>query len=504
MDPLFEIRIDLSAIGSSTRSQALCNQLRSAICDGRLAPGARLPATRRAGDFFGVSRNTATAAYEQLLSEGYLTTRHGSGTFVAERIPSPSRETRSRNDAAPRPYPVNDFWLRADVTRAMDYWQVHAEDPSPSSARPSVDMRPALVDSRLFPFEVFRRVSARQLRGLERKPASYRSPHGNQGNFSLRAAIARHLAVARAVVCDSTEIIVTAGAQQAFDLLARVLVTPGRTVVAVEDPGYPPMRVPFAAAGARLVAVGVDDEGLIVEQLPHDAGIISLCPSHQFPVGVTLSMRRRKALIAFAHTVGAVIVEDDYDGEFRFEGSPHGALRAPESSDLVFYVGTFSKCMLPALRLGFVIAPSWAIKALVSAKNCLDWHCSTPLQLAVARFISEGHLTRHVRRMREIYRARRRHLLQTLEDELGDSFVPLASFYGTHLTAVPRAGVDLEALVASLLRSNVKLHTLERYHLDQPTSTGLVLGYGAVGLPEISRGLTLLREALPANGRGEA
>jgi GntR family transcriptional regulator / MocR family aminotransferase len=235
-----------------------------------------------------------------------------------------------------------------------------------------VDFRPALVDSRLFPFDVFRRVSVKQLRGLERKPASYKSPQGNQGNYYLREAIIKHIALTRAVVCRLDDILVTSGAQQGFDLLARALVTPNKTIVAVEDPGYPPMRVAFAAAGARLAPVGVDDEGLIIEELPPEVGVICVCPSHQFPLGVTMSPRRRKALVEFARSHGAVIVEDDYDGEFRYDGSPLEALGTSDASDVVFYVGTFSKCMLSALRLGFIVAPEWATWRTMSAKCAIS------------------------------------------------------------------------------------------------------------------------------------
>lgn len=188
-------------------------------------------------------------------------------------------------------------------------------------------------------------------------PPRFKSPQGNQGNYHLRDAITKHIALTRAVTCQPQDILVTSGAQQAFDLLARALVTRNETVVAVEDPGYPPMRAAFAAAGARLVSVGVDDEGLMVEQLPPDVAVICVCPSHQFPLGVTMSMRRRKALVEFARTRGAVIIEDDYDGEFRYDGSPLEALRTAEAADVAFYVGTFSKCMLSALRLGFIVAP---------------------------------------------------------------------------------------------------------------------------------------------------
>ena len=193
----------------------------------------------------------------------------GSGTYVADRIPeAPSPSIP--NEQRPPDQRLNEFWLRPEVTSAMGFWRDWPERPASSSKLPPVDFRPALLDSRLFPFEVFRRVSAKQLRRLERKPASFKSAQGNQGNYYLRAAIIKHIAITRAVVCQLDDILVTSGAQQAFDLLARALVTPGKTVVAIEDPGYPPMRVAFAAAGAKIVPVGIDDEGLLVDELPHD------------------------------------------------------------------------------------------------------------------------------------------------------------------------------------------------------------------------------------------
>ena len=419
--------------------------------------------------------------------------RHGAGTFVAGAVAVASPR------ALPRPANchLNEFWLRPDVTAAMDFWQ----DRPQAAERPAsglIDFRPNLIDSRLFPFEVFRKASAKQLRGLERKPAKFRSPQGNQGNYFLREAVTRHIAQTRAVVCGVDDIVVTSGAQQAFDLLARILITPGKTIVAIEDPGYPPMRVAFAAAGAKLVPVGVDAEGLIVEHLPPDVGVICVCPSHQFPLGVAMSSRRRKALAEFARRRGAVIVEDDYDGEFRFDGSPLEALRTTANADIVFYIGTFSKCMLPSLRLGFVVAPDWAMRTLVAAKNSLDWHCSMPLQMGVREFIAGGHLSRHVRKMRGLYGKRRQLLLNTLEKDFGKWLEPIPSFYGMHIAATARKSLDLESVVDRLQRRNVKVHTLRRYYLGPQTEAGLVFGYGAVDLAEMRRGLALLRQALPA------
>ena len=495
MDPLFELKLDLAAKGSRASARTLYDQLKVAILDGRMPAGAKLPATRKAESFFGVSRNTAVEVYDRLLNEGYVATRHGSGTYVADRAFTARAPAPSNDEATPDPR-LNQFWLRPDVTAAMGFWRDRPErSPQPRKPAP-VDFRPALIDSRLFPFDIFRRVSAKQLRELEKRPASYKSPQGNQGNYALRDAIMKHIALTRAVVCRADDILVTSGAQQAFDLLARVLVTANQTIVAIEDPGYPPMRVAFAAAGAKLAPVGVDAEGLIVEQLPPDVGVICLCPSHQFPLGVTLSTRRRQALVAFARHRGAVIIEDDYDGEFRYDGSPLEALRAADAADVVFYVGTFSKCMLPALRLGFVIAPDWAMRTLVAAKNCLDWHCSTPVQLGVAGFIAEGHLAHHVRKMRQLYKERRQLLLTVLREEFGEWLDPIPSLYGMHVAATAPASIDLNRVADALLQANVKLHTFSRYYLGAQTRTGLIFGYGAVDLPEMTRGLSLLHKAL--------
>ncbi len=475
--------------GSGAAGRFLYRQLKDAIRDGRLAAGTQLPASRKSAAFFALSRNTVASVYDRLSNEGLVVARHGSGTYVADfrmepaSLPSPSS-----------PYRLNPFWLQEDVTEAMGFWR---DDVSVvPRAKVALDFRPALIDTRLFPFDVYRRVSAKQLRGLEKKPPASKSPQGNQGNFHLREAITNHIALTRAVACRSDDIVVTAGAQQAFDLLARILVTPGKTVVAVEDPGYPPMRVAFAAAGARIVPVGVDEEGLVVDSLPANVGVVCVCPSHQFPLGVTMSKRRRVALVDFARRHGAVIVEDDYDGEFRFGDRPLQSLRAGDATDVVFYVGTFSKCMLPSLRLGFIVVPDWARRTLVAAKNCLDWHCSTPLQTGVSAFIAGGHLARHVRKMRQIYSRRRQLLYAILRRDLADWLEPIPSLYGMHVAAWARDGVDLDAAVQALSGRSVKIHTLGRYYLRQSQRSGIVFGYGVVDLPEIERGLAALQGVL--------
>jgi GntR family transcriptional regulator/MocR family aminotransferase len=493
MNALFELEIETETRMSRQISTGLYRQLRAAILEGRLKPGARLPSTRGARALFGTSRNTAQEVYDRLAHEGLVIGRHGSGTYVADPLPSldqpGAQQFTERVD-----HRLNDFWLRSEISSSIGFWR-ESEIPIPST-RATIDLRPAPIDPRLFPFAEFRQVMARQLRRLETRPASSKSPQWNQGNFHLRHAIAEHVALTRAVACEADEVLVTSGAQQAFDLIARILVKPGQTVVAVEDPGFPPMRVPFAAAGARLVPVRIDAEGIVIDDIPRDAGIICVCPSHQFPLGMPMSTARRQALLQFARHTGAVIVEDDYDGEFRYDGTPLRALRSAASAELVFYVGSFSKCMLPSLRLGYVVPPAWARRTLVAAKNALDWHCSVPLQMAVAGFIKDGHLGRHVRRMRRIYRQRRDHLLERLRGNLASRLRPVESSYGLHLTATTADDVDTEAVSAALAERGILCHALTRYFMAAPTVTGFVISYASADCEALDSALVALREEL--------
>jgi GntR family transcriptional regulator/MocR family aminotransferase len=493
MNVLFELSLATAPRTSREVSKTLHQQLKSAILDGRLKPGSRLPSTRNARGVFGVSRNTAQEVYDRLTHEGLVSARHGSGTFVADPLPlpAPSYPTETAQGLDPR---LNGFWLSGETTSWIGFWRERRETPRPKGAQ--IDLRPALLDPALFPFTTFRQVMARQLRRLETKPASFKSPQGNQGNFQLRRAIADHIALARALACRPEEVLVTAGGQQAFDLIARALVKPGETVVAIEDPGYPPMRVPFAAAGARLVPVRVDSEGMVVHEIPPDANIICVCPSHQFPLGMSMSPTRRRELLELAAQTGAVIVEDDYDGEFRYDGSPIEALRTAVSSDRVFYVGSFSKCMLPSLRLGFVVPPRWAMGTLIAAKNALDWHCPVPLQLAVAEFIANGHLSRHVRRLRHIYRERRDHLVAMLREHVGEALQTIASSYGMHIAALATDGLNCEAVSQALLERGVHIHALDRYYLGPVTRSGFVLSYAAASAEALTKAVQALGEEL--------
>jgi GntR family transcriptional regulator/MocR family aminotransferase len=366
-----------------------------------------------------------------------------------------------------------------------------------SSAAPAdAIFRLGVPDTASFPFHIWRRLLARSLRALAKVPAAYVEA---QGRPLLRDAIANHVSFARAVACRPEDVVVTAGTQQAFDLLARILVTPGRTAVALEDPGYPPLRAAFAAAGAKLAPVPVDSEGLVVERLPADTRVICVTPSHQFPLGVAMSMRRRAELLDFARNNGAVVIEDDYDGEFRFGATPRDALQTLDRSGSVFYVGTFSKSLYPGIRLGFVVAPQWARRALANAKQCSDWHSPVMEQDALASFISEGHMARHVRKMRKLYSERRELMMSGLQTHFSPWLEPIPSSGGMHVTAVAPESIDIESIVRSARQRNMDLRSLRSFWESGTGQAGLVMGYGATAPEALTEGLLQLRRLFPAS-----
>ncbi|HET7371658.1 MAG TPA: PLP-dependent aminotransferase family protein [Gammaproteobacteria bacterium] len=477
-----EFAIDLPAKRSGGLLRALHVQLRNAMLDGRLRSGQRLPATRAFAAAYSISRNTVVAAYDLLLSEGYLTTRPGGGTFVADSLPEPRPvSAQTGNVAAERR--LNPRWRRQRLQRSVKH----------AAATPMhYDFRLGVPDASDFRFDIWRRLSMRTLRHLADAAGHYADP---QGQPALREAIASHVSFARAVSCQPDDVVVTAGAQQAFNLLARILVRPGRTLAAVEDPGYPPLRNAFAAAGATLAPVPVDDEGMLIERLPACANIVCVTPSHQFPLGVPMSMQRRAALLDFARANDAVIVEDDYDSEFRFTARPLNALQTLDRSASVFYVGTFSKSLFPALRLGFVVTPPWARQALVEAKREADWHCPATTQETLAAFINEGHLARHVRKMRKVYGARRQLLLDRLQNEFNTRLEIIPSMAGLHLAAHARPA--LATVVERARRKGLGIYPLEAYYSNKNNRQQLAFGYGAIDEAAIDNGLSLLDSLWP-------
>lgn len=480
MAPVFPFDFALPSRGQGTLAHELHHQLRSAILDGRLAAGSSLPASRQAAAALDIARNTVVAAYDLLIAEGYVIPRRTAKAIVADLAARrPEKTLRSAR-------PLED-------PRLNPVWRTLSLQPLATRELPARNFRLGVPEHRYFPHDTWRRLSAQCLRTWAKTSFSYPPPEGIP---ALREAIAQHVAFTRAVACKSSDVIVTSGSRQALDLLARLLVTPGRTRVAVEEPGYPPVRAAFAAAGAELVPVPVDDEGLCIDQLPENVRMISVTPSHQSPTGVALSLRRRTALLDFARSRGAVIIEDDYDGEFRFGGRPLDALQTLDRDDLVFYVGTFSKSLFPALRKGFVVAPSWARDALITVKRCADSHCDTITQSVLAAFIRDGHLARHVRRMQPVYAARRDALLDGLRRELGAWLTPIPSEAGLHLAAHIRAPELAAKIFAKARLCTPGAQSTAEYSLKPPVRPALAFGYGVIDAEEIPEALSRLRRAI--------
>ncbi len=379
---------------------------------------------------------------------------------------------------------------RPGAVEPLDLWRPAEATASPR-ARLLHDLSVGLPDPGLFPLETWRRLVADQLRRSRLEEATY---HGS-GSRRLESEIARHLGLARSVVATGDDVVVTAGAQQAVDLVARILVAPGDTV-AVEDPGYGAMHRLLATHRARLRGVPVDDEGLVVDALPPTARIVYVTPSHQFPTGVTMSLARRSALLRWASEHDAVVVEDDYDSEYRFADQPLEPLQSLDRDGRVVYVGTFSKSLLPALRVGYVVAPRSLQPALREAKRVTTWEGDLTTQGALASFLAEGHHAAHVRRALRVYRERRDAVLTGLAD-LDDVLAPVPSVAGLHVCARFRdPTVDDRAVVDRAAARGVRVEPLSQYHLEQPATPGLVLGYGGIEADAVPDAFARLRQVL--------
>lgn len=479
MRALLNLSLDLPPRGSRRLRQTLHDQLKAAMETGRLAAGARLPSTREMAAAFGVSRNTVVVVFNRLANDGYLRMRPGAGAFVSERLPVLRCGPALQESAD---------------ARISAFWRLPPPIPPQFLLTPvEFDFRLGITDMDAFPFDVWRRILARSVRWHSRSEPSYSKA---QGREALRRAIATHVSVTRAVACDHDDVVVTAGAQQAYDLLAKVLVTPKHTVVAVENPGYPLMRAPFAAAGAIVKPVPVDHEGMVVQRIPAAAKVICVTPSHQFPTGVALSLRRRKELLEYARGHRAVIIEDDYDGEFRFGRQPLDALQTLDKSGSVIYVGTFTKNLFPGIRMGFLVAPPWALQALIAAKRFADWQCSTAEQETLTAFIAEGHLGRHIRKAQRLYAARRAALVAGIKQHFSRSLEVIPSMAGLHLTALPKSPVDLDQLVKNAREHAVGIYTLSEFYMGAEARPGLIFGYGAIDERRIMEGLARLSKLL--------
>lgn len=463
----------------------LSDWFRRAIVEGQLRPGQRVPSTRALARELGVSRLPVLSAYEQLHAEGYLETFRGAGTCVAAAI-AHAHPARRRTDAPA----ATASTLRRVAARAAAM-----AGPEQTWLDSQGAFRVGLPALEAFPHDTWARLLGRHVRRAGVDTLVYGDALGHP---PLREAIADYLRTVRAVRADASQVMITTGAQHGLQLCAHALLDPGDRAW-IEEPGYPGARQALAAVGAHPVAVPVDADGLDVAEgirRGADARMIYTTPSHQFPLGVTMSATRRMQLLQWAAREGRWIVEDDYDGEYRFGGKPVPALQGLDQDARVIYVGTFSKVMFPALRLGYLVLPPDLVATFRCVRDALDTCSATLPQQALADFIREGHFARHIRRTRALYAQRREVLLTSIQRHLGDRLQVVGAEAGMQLTALLADTVDDVAVSRRAAQAGVSVRPLSQCHGGRTPRPGLIFGYGGIDPVAIEEGVRRLRRCL--------
>jgi GntR family transcriptional regulator/MocR family aminotransferase len=496
--PLGKPEIILDQNASAPLYRQLYERLRGSILAGHLEAGTRLPSTRVMASTLGVSRTTTALAYELLLLEGYIQSRVGDGTWVAhlqpEQLFQGSRNVQDLDATDPSGTPPAVLARRVQLLIDTPYpEEFYANEASRGTSLFLVGQ----PDVTSFPYEIWARLVARHARQSLQAVSFYQDV---QGYAPLRQAIATHIGLTRGVHCSPEQIILTTGAQGALDLVARVLLDPGDPAW-VEDPGYSGARGALLAAGAQLVAVPIDEQGLDVEagrQLSPEARLAIVTPSHQFPTGVTMNLSRRLALLEWSREAHAWIVEDDYDSEYRFSGRPLEALHGLDRAGRVLYIGTFSKVLFPSLRLGYLVAPPELLKGLVATQRFRAVHLPLLEQLALADFMAEGYFVRHVRRMSLLYKERRNTLVDALTRELGTRLEVTVPEAGMHLVVWLPSGMSAQAVAQRAAASGLHILLISQFSLRSLQRDGLLLGFASVSPQELRAGVQTLALALKA------
>ena len=462
------MQLHLTLSGEGPLRTRLYRDLRNALLDGRLQQGERLPPSRILAAELGISRQLVVEAYERLIAEGFLVSRPGSGTFV-EQLPPARENTVTPAGVSPGDHwPIRPLWGNAPARR--------------------YNFAGGVTERSQLPWQAWRRCMQQAMRDEQAESRLYGDP---QGDLRLRRGLADYLGFSRGLPCESEQLLITQGAQQGLDLLARVRLAPG-DVVALEDPGYPPARFVFEAAGARLVSVPVDEEGICVDRIPADARLVYVTPSHQFPLGMPMSLSRRLALLELARQQDMLIVEDDYDGEYRFAGRPLEALKRLDHHQQVAYLGTFSKVLHASFRMGYMVMPDGLRDALLQAKFLADAYSNALTQRALGHLIEQGDFARHLRRMQRRYAVRRNRLLAALEAV--PDFQVLPQMAGLHVAVGTPA--DPATMMVSLEREQVMATPLSVLYAQLPAMNGALLGFGGLADDTIEEGVSALVRAL--------
>ena len=481
--------INLDRRSGQSLQRQIYDSCRSAILEARLRPGQRLPSSRVLASEIGVSRFPVLNAYAQLVAEGYVESRVGAGTIVSASLPEPlipSGPARAKNAAHSGPRAVAN---RCELLAATNKfpWLSHFGA-----------FRVGQVAFDKFPRQIWSSLIARHSRVDNAKSVHYGDLMGAP---ALRRAVANYLRTARSVRCEAEQVLIVNGSQQALELSARVLLNPGDRVW-VEEPSYPLARNVFTLNGCHLVPVPVDREGLNVAagiRKFRKARAAFVTPSHQFPLGLTMSASRRLQLVEWAQSAGAWIIEDDYDSEYRYESLPIASLQGLDPNARVIYIGTFSKVLFPALRMGYIVVPPDLVDAFFTVRRVMDLGMPTFFQHVLADFIEEGHFARHIRRTRTAYAEIRRDLIGNLNQTFGSSLSPVGDEAGMHIAVMLPEGFRDEEVAERAARHSLSLWPLSRMYLGKPRQ-GFILGFGGVTKGEIPHAMRKLRDLLAAQG----
>ena len=462
----------VSLVDRKDLSGEIYRQIRRAILDGHLRSGDQLPPVRELALSLSVSRMTVTVAYERLAGEGFVSSRVGAGTFVSDAL------IHGLKPAGVSPISVlqpRACWKSIPLPTAFD-------DPA------QFDFRTGLPDLSLFPHRAWRRLLGRASRTATNK---YKHPAGDIG---LRVAIAQHIGISRSIRTSPNDILVASGTQQVLDVVARTLLSPGDQI-ALEDPGYEPARQLFKSLGLDVLGVPVDREGIVVETLTPRTKAVYVTPSHQYPLGMPMALRRRQELLAWATHNAAAIIEDDYDSEFRFGGRPVEPLHTLDTAGCVIYVGSFSKTLQPDLRLAFLVAPPALVPALHRAKYVTDWYTPTATQIALAEFIQAGEFARHIRKVGAAYKERHLILTDAIDRDFRGILERIPSHTGLHIAAFTpgRSAEQVADICIRAHQADVAVQHMSSFAVGTSVRAGLVLGYGAIAAGQIKEGLRRLK-----------
>jgi GntR family transcriptional regulator / MocR family aminotransferase len=463
----------------------LYDALRAAILSGRLPSGARLPSTRDLAAQVGLSRGTAIAAYAQLTSEGYVDGTVGSGTYVSAVLPDDLLQAAPRSGAID-PLPPNPARRFSEYAARVIPFRSHV-------FRPGCAFRPNAPALDQFPTALWGQLAARTIRRASAKLLLGGDP---MGYAPLRAAIADYLARSRGVSCNPEQVMIVSGAQEALDLVARLVLNPGDRVCA-EDPGYGGAFGVFRAVGARVVGVPVDDEGMVLRRSQlRGARLVYVTPAHQYPLGVAMSLSRRLALLEWARATGALVFEDDYDSEYRYAGRPLPALQSLDRSGHVLFAGSFNKVLFPALRLGYLVVPADLVDRFAAALSLTRRFLPLLEQAVVCDLITEGHFGRHLRRMRQLYAERLSVLIECARRQLTGLLEISPVLAGLETIGWLARGLSGETVAEAARARNVAVLPLRRFYLGAMPRDGLQLGFAAVNEREIRRGVHELARVL--------